>query len=127
VSEQKIEPALSADLWAMPFDAFGRRYISLGESLVRLGKDGSFAVNYDGAVYDSELQSLTVEDRRGLIALSNAALPDDHPAKITREWVTQLREWAYNATESDYSSQLNPHVARTMADALESYLPPEIA
>lgn len=58
------------------------------------------------------------------IAVNNAALPDTDPRKITREWVTFLREQAVGAFSSDYRGA-DAAEFTAMADALESYLPPE--
>lgn len=81
-----------------------------------------------------------VERTVQIMALLNANLPDGHPAKITREWVTDAR-WAARAAEGDANALLStldashPNVALARAraarlaaqgDALSSYLPPEV-
>lgn len=57
-----------------------------------------------------------------IIASANHALPDDDPRKITREWVEQLRAWA-GVLENDRGDVAGADL-RSIADALESYLPP---
>lgn len=58
------------------------------------------------------------EDFVAIIALANAALPDGHPTKITREWVRMIR------TEGRERGEWGAEWG-IVADALESYLPPE--
>ena len=63
-----------------------------------------------------------------LIALANAALPDDDQRKITRTKLDLLREAAemisqeYDAPGNDSTMVVG---LRALADALASYLPPE--
>ena len=60
----------------------------------------------------------------GLIALANAALPDDDKRKFRREHIAALR----NATVRDVigdEDREQTSILRNLADALESYLPPE--
>ena len=113
----RIEPAWNADMLS---------WIQNDPGDVRLALDRGM----DNIAYDLKGQL------PNLIALANAALSDDDPRKITREWVAELR-----TTASEIDVQLrNPHwrmaddrslavhrarTLRTMADALESYLPPE--
>lgn len=67
------------------------------------------------------------DDYPRLIAVANAALPDSDPRKITRAMVVELRkralghplgygEWSKNPPDPELTK---------IADALESYLPPE--
>jgi hypothetical protein len=64
-----------------------------------------------------------------LIALANAALPADDPRKITREWITALRDMEPQGVESfrgfDETAQRTEAMIQQMIAALESYLPPE--
>lgn len=62
------------------------------------------------------------EDMVSLVALANAALPDSDHRKITREMVGRLRWAASHAGESNGGAQ---QCIDAIADALESYLPPE--
>lgn len=93
-----IEPALTPEEWKNEGDPVVDGYIDWDTQIV-------------------DVRSRALDDKRfipGLIALANAALPDDDPHKITREMVRLLRD---TAEEYDY---LTP-----IADALASYLPPE--
>lgn len=62
------------------------------------------------------------ENVRRLIAIANAALPDDDPRKITRARVEALRSVCRHNPDTlpGYGVPL-----RELADALASYLPPE--
>lgn len=66
-----------------------------------------------------------------LIALANAALPDPDPRKITREWIEVIRAAARDAVCGIEDASLVQAAERhamaltAIADALESYLPPE--
>lgn len=116
MTDQKIEPALSAEGWADARDESG----ALSENLL-------YEVCY---LWGKKQPAAT-------IALANAALPDDDPRKITRETVSQLRvlvgkaedSWDEGpAGEGWQSDALIAAVAagRKLVLALESYLPPEI-
>jgi hypothetical protein len=64
-----------------------------------------------------------------IIVAANAALPHDDPRKVRREWVAELRRMADEAEASDRRGEkdgpvVDPYICRSMADALESYLPP---
>jgi hypothetical protein len=64
-----------------------------------------------------------------IIVAANAALPHDDPRKVRREWVAELRRMAGEAEASDRRGEkdgpvVDPYICRSMADALESYLPP---
>ena len=65
------------------------------------------------------------------IAIANAALPDTDPRKITRDWVIALRAEAERGRRADVRgdnagfSAIDPDTADQIANALESYLPPE--
>lgn len=65
------------------------------------------------------------DDMHALIALANAALPADDPRKITREKVRDLHA-TLDALERDgFGLNIAIPSLRTLAAALESYLPPE--
>jgi hypothetical protein len=102
----RIEPALSAEEWAR-------------------GIPGVFGWD-DGSVFidwrePEPLEGPHVDRPHAIIAALNAALPDSDPRKITRALVRRLRETAYTAADG-YSG---PTWLADLADALESYLPPE--
>jgi hypothetical protein len=105
MSEQKIEPALSAKEWRDEMDFAGpssELTRAVGVAVLSRPKDPKSAL-------------------RALIALANHALEDDDPRKITRNLVHGLRQWATRLTlEGNGEEELN-----AIADALESYLPPE--
>lgn len=111
----RIEPAIPAEHW--------RNLAALGERGPRL------------ALWDEFTTSERKPDMPAVIALANAALPDDDPRKITREWVTLLRFVAdcserdsialYNEREADKDGSQAIASLRAMAAALESYLRPE--
>lgn len=56
-----------------------------------------------------------------IIALANSQLPDDDPRKVTRGTVAELRGHAHRAPDGSWDR----HELSQIADALESYLPPE--
>lgn len=86
---EKIEPALTAELW----------------EAVRLSRDGALAmVVHSGGKYPASA-----------IAILNDLLPDSDPRKITRRMVEIIRMHAENEDHAE---------AASIADALESYLPP---
>ena len=64
-------------------------------------------------------------DLARLIALANAALPDDEPRKITRETIVAL-DWVLEQAgcTGDYTHSVADKL-RPIRDALASYLPPE--
>lgn len=93
-----------------------------GMELVACGDDGS-------ALEKWKFNVAPDIDLPALIALANAALPDDDPRKITREWVREIcyaaeaAAWgdgAQNESDRQAAAALN-----AIAAALESYLPPE--
>jgi hypothetical protein len=91
----RLEPALSEEEWARVHDGTAR-----------------------WAVLD-----MAPEVQRKMIALANAALPDDDPRKITWEMVTVIREAAH-VPQHDGATWEDERVTR-IADTLESYLPPK--
>ena len=103
-----IEQALTPEEWR-------QRMVASGDTYIRIGPDGF--VEFDPNVEDVASDFF---DAAQAIAIANAALPDNDPRKITREWVEALWNAAYEAPEPN-RSELN-----RMADALESYLAPEV-
>ena len=100
-----IEPVFDADQWRdiAGFDR-GHGDMQMPDEIGRRAWDGNWAA---------------------CIALANAALPDDD-RKITRGHIAALR----NATVRDVigdEDREQTNILRNLADALESYLPPEDA
>lgn len=106
MSDTPIPPALTPEEWAENGDPVVDGYIDWQTCIVDVNS------HYSG---DGSKRFIP-----GLIALANAALPDDHPAKITRADVENLRALlggdAWAVAKADI---------RRLADALASYLPPE--
>jgi hypothetical protein len=116
----RIEPALTAEEWKQRIVGYLEDY----EDGVPYVKDGEFGVG--GDTYFGTVNPVQA------IALANAALPDDDPRKITREWVIDIRDIADSlageiAEWVGDSPRTEAQIARLRgyADALESYLPPE--
>jgi len=79
------------------------------------------------SIYDDVVGDDAAE-MAGIIALNNAALPDGHPCKITREKVDLL--FGAEVTGVDANGNVEPDAEATrklhnFAYALASYLPPE--
>lgn len=114
MAESKIEPTLTAEEWAA-----GRVVWRDAEVEWRAGE--SFDISYR---IPDEVPTAQPDDRSSvaqMIAVANAALPDSDPRKITRKTVVMLRE----SSEDDHAAYVNFGKLRALADALESYLPPE--
>lgn len=121
---EKIEPALTAEEWAKK-------------------ASGDFSI--DGTQLwgqDEQRWGNCWIDAAKAIALANAALSDSDPRKITREWVRLLTKINGAADQFDAAAdgcdeageqrdavawRKDADLARSIADALESYLPPEAA
>lgn len=118
MSEQKIEPALSAREWGpMPIRVGTYRLgyrADLSPTNVLVGNGTISIQDSYGEASDAPLAAV--------IAIANHALSDDDPRKITREWVDALRRVA---TAFPLLGEFREISA--MADALLSYLPPETA
>lgn len=146
---EKIEPALAAEVWAKI-----RQYKNHGLfAVIALegGNDTEIGAIASRATRCGDWDAAEREDNRkreaAAIAALNDALPDDDPRKITRDKIRLLRE-----TVGEFAVQwqidlehLEAEVARAatkggrvrakevervvglvaLADALESYLPPE--
>jgi hypothetical protein len=124
---EKIEPAMTPKEWNEP-------EIDVGCGLVWLGLDASpsratgdteameMGPPYLVATWNSVNDEQTLTRLPAIIALANAALPDDDPRKVTHETVRALRSagWALDgAHQTDHGDRV-----RRVADVLESYLPP---
>lgn len=110
---EKIEPALTPDEWRRGekrLDQWSR--IVGGDDIVIEGPDPQEAVTLRKP-----------NEIAALIALANAALPDNDPRKITREMITKLQMLLSAFEADDHVHDWYPAVV----DALESYLPPPAA
>lgn len=120
--DDRIEPALTAAKWA---EVRAPR----SEAEQRLGWA------------EAEVQHDTTS-RAGLVALANHFLPDSDRRKIRREWLSDLRIAQNEAQDAAWRSCMNGEPGKPcdecqravdgfkarlqhIADALESYLPPE--
>lgn len=103
---EKIEPVLSRDEWA------------------RVAKDSvrvTLAFPAEAPDETDERLMITAEWAPDLIALANHGLPDSDPRKFTRAWIDLLNR-AANVGGADGADQ---HALKALANALESYLPPD--
>lgn len=110
----KLEPALTPDEWAWRTSSpdYGEGDIVLSE--------GSLVVGYDAGACGQVIH----DPPTVVIALANAALPEGHPAKITREKLDDLNSAVQMATRDGvYTKEYAGEFA--FIDALRSYLPPD--
>jgi hypothetical protein len=116
----RIEPALSADEWKASSFKLGAEWwdgtVSGDEESVHI-ESGTDPQESAGPIRGPRLASL--------IALANAALPDSDPRKITRARVDALRFAASSLRHECGSDDEDARDVEAIADALESYLPPE--
>jgi hypothetical protein len=101
---EKIEPALTPEEWNRPL-----------RPSIASPSASSGTVVVDTYIADAARRVPAA------IAILNQLLPDSDPRKITRATVQRLRRTAYDAPDG-YSG---PTWLADLADALESYLPPE--
>ena len=113
------KPALAPEQWAQFFGEGG--YTPLYATVVQRNHDGTFIVFPEG-----EGATFAPHELPGLIALANAALPDDDPRKLRREHIAALRDATVRDVIGDEDRE-QTNILRNLADALESYLPPEDA
>lgn len=111
----RIEPALSAGEWLL-FGASKGQHIIDGQPMYVHEKGMEFE-NMDPAGFQVPLSHLPA-----LIALANAALPYSDDRKIKNDWVSWLREEAEILQRNGAGA--GALMAREIADALASYLPP---
>lgn len=121
------EPALTAQEWAAQNDGEAEPFA------VRGSYEISREHHNDGLRLNGEWVPATTLP--ALIAFANAALSDSDPRKITRDWLRTLRSEAKyvgsGGLESEYEDEpyrsmgQREAALRAIADALESYLPPE--
>jgi hypothetical protein len=103
---EKVEPALTPEQWRQR-----------GTDVAYLAHDGVW-------IYPGSPEVLVSgRDIPALVALANAALPHGHPGKLTRTHVNWLREEADVLKRNGAGA--GALMATEIADALESYLPPE--
>jgi hypothetical protein len=108
---ERIEPALTAEEWAS---------IQAGNGIPYMTRC---------SVVD-DLRGLDDGDMPAAIAYANHLLPDSDPRKITRRWVERLERYAQELSdEADQSEDEETiewaEAVSQMAEALDSYLPPE--
>lgn len=109
-----IPPALTPEEWAENGDPVVDGYIDWETCIVDVNS------HYSG---DGSKRFIP-----GLIALAFNALPDGHPAKLTREWIETLRNATVIFRVGDMEVAEDESATaklRAIADALASYLPPE--
>jgi hypothetical protein len=95
--DQSIEPALTPENWR------------------RLEKFPFFV--RDGRLFEwIDVGAVAVDQLEGVIALANAALPNDSPYKITRADVEHLQQFA---------SEERSAILERLADKLKTLLPPK--
>ena len=114
-----MKPAVTREQWAQFFGEGG--YTPLYATVVQRNHDGTFIVFPEG-----EGATFAPHELPGLIALANAALPDDDKRKFRREHIAALRDATLRDVIGDEDTE-RTGVLRTLARALESYLPPEDA
>ena len=136
---EEIAPALSADEWlGQPVDVgLGLVKLYLDDSSTHATDDTEvlgYGPVYLRAMWHSANDEHTLSHMPAIIALANAALPDDDPRKLTRAKVRMLRVAAdvldALAKDTDVRAAgverlMAAAYLRNHADALESYLPPE--
>lgn len=123
----RIEPALTAEEWREKVAWMDPYRVGVSVGITPNG-----VVEIDDDDYYSGF-TRTMSRPAALIALANAALPDSDPRKITLGTVLELRRWAefvaIGMKDSGYKHevvQANFDQMRDFADALSSYLPPEV-
>ena len=114
-----MKPAVTREQWAQFFGEGG--YTTVAYNDVQRNHDGTFIVFPEG-----EGAMFFPDELPGLIALANAALPDDDPRKFRREHIAALRDATVRDVIGDEDRE-QTNILRNLADALESYLPPEDA
>jgi hypothetical protein len=121
---ERIAPALTPDEWA----AKETRTPDHVRVALLVDEDGTFLEVGDGRS-SADTWLIASEGMPQTIALANAALPDSDPRKITRARVDALREVAreIDAENKGMITQCGwaDDFLNGLADALESYLPPE--
>lgn len=122
----KIAPALTPDAWAKihkwkNHGQFAVITIEGGNSELL----GMYDADESGA--GPEFDEQEVRTAVAAIAALNDSLPDSDPRKITRAHVAAIRHELDEEWDGIRDDASFPHVAllRQLADALESYLPPE--
>lgn len=116
-----IAPALTPEEWAEAED---------GELVIRTPYSARIPsggyLNLNTAAADG-YEVITTADLPALMALANAALPDDHPGKLTWEQVERLRELAKDVEAEwpyEHEGPRDAGFLRALAAALGSLLPP---
>jgi hypothetical protein len=113
----RIRPALEVDEWATRQRCFGRREVVE----VLPCADGP---RVRVSTPDETLDVSGGDELAALIALANCALSDDDPRKLSRRYVTLLRDVAHDrSAPSGDASQAVVELLRQLANVIESYLP----
>ena len=119
---EKIKPALTAEEWSTLKDGY---YVELSGCRIGIDTDG---LDVRGRFMGEEA-TVPRECAPALMALANAALPDDDPRKITREDVAACRAFDFNfwGMESDSVEVRRADCERLqlLAAKLAALLPPE--
>ena len=123
----KIEPALTPEAWG---EFKNGREVVLGDPTDRFSPRVSFYKGKIG-IYDDWSNGNDTADLAAIIALANAALPDDDPRKITRAHTAllfRIAQWIANGfPEDDAQSFAAGGELHDLGRILASYLPPQEA
>jgi hypothetical protein len=122
--ETEVEPVLSADEWAS--HGVVREVEGDSGGVARMEVSISPLDPHAIRVYDGTADAVDIPPTAlaATIALSNDALPDGHPQKITHAVVQTVREAAH-AIRAEYGSDdEQARAVDAVADALASLLPP---
>jgi hypothetical protein len=114
-----IEPALTAEEWANTSATRGR---DGWEVAIEAGDGISF--RYDADKAGSDDIGVPVSALPAVVALANAALPDDDPRKLVAADVKALNESA-ELIEGEYHHSLLPSALCALAARIAALLPPE--
>ncbi len=105
MNDAKIDPALTADEWV----AVRNGEMNVADHFIEI--DASGIAGGEARLWPA------------VVAIGNDKLRDDDPRKITGEWIAELRLSAKQIEED--RGPLPRNRLAEMADALESYLPPQ--
>jgi hypothetical protein len=128
---ERIEPALTREEWATrtalrpeQIHAIHAEHMRMRAHASALTLTGSYS-DETGETYDCNDVGIDIPGIPALIALANAVLPDTDPRKITRHHVWIIRNLAGHVDTQHPGGIQFKREAERLADALESYLPPE--
>jgi hypothetical protein len=115
-----VELALSANEWAAKRIERGEEFQGDG---IRASVDPVLGFIVDNFTPETQSSHDDPRSLASIIALANDALPNSDRRKITRTWVNWLREEADVLKRGGAGA--GALMATEIADALQSYLPPE--